>query len=118
MNFLLLKQACIILCWVKPNGFQYSFLTIHSFYSIIINTTVVELVLRERKLKKEITSKNSFTNNCNKMVDPNKKFFQLNYYWKLIYVKQCIIFIFFVKYLYESFNCGFPLSLTRFISIS
>ena len=32
--FLLLKEGCIFICREKPNGFQYSLVTIHYFFSL------------------------------------------------------------------------------------
>ena len=44
-EFLLLKETFIIIFQIKPNGSQYSFVIIHFFCFIIINTTVVQIVL-------------------------------------------------------------------------
>ena len=57
----------------KPNGFQYSFVTIPSVCFIIISATVIKLITSERKHKKNITFKNTPTSNCNKMLDPKKE---------------------------------------------
>ena len=52
------------------NLMYFKLLCNNSFiFLIIINTTVVQLVLSERKRKSKITVKNPLTNNCNTVVD-------------------------------------------------
>ena len=82
----------------KSNCFKYSFLTIHSFCFVVIAATVVQSYLYERKCKNKITVKNPLASNCNTMVDPVKKIFQLDQYFLWIYSKQGIISIFFLWY--------------------
>ena len=76
--FLLLKKTCIFIYWGKPNGFQYSFVTIYSFCFVIISVTLAQIFTSERKCKRNINVKNILTNNCNTEFNPTGKVFQLN----------------------------------------
>ena len=107
-EFPLLRETFIIIFREKPNCFKYSFVTIHYFCFIIINTKLVQIVFYERKCKRKITVKNPFTKKCNTMMDPVKIIFQLNQCWIWIYVKQGIISNLFFNNLYESLHRGFP----------
>ena len=90
-EFSFLDNTVIIIFCEIPNCYQYYFLTIHSFFFVIINATIVHILFFERKRKRKITVKNPFTNNCNTMVDPAKKMFQLNQCWIWKHVNQDII---------------------------
>ena len=50
----------------------------NSFLFVVISGTVVQIVPSERKLRSNITVKNTLINNCSTMLDPTKKLFQLN----------------------------------------
>ena len=78
-NFWLLNSELnLYFSLLKKNSvFQYSFVAINYFF-IIVSVTVFCIFRSERKLKINITVKNPLTNNCNKMLGTNKKFFQLN----------------------------------------
>ena len=91
----------------KTNCFQYSFIKDYSSCFIIINATVVQIVFCERNHKRKITVKTPLTNNCNAMVDPVKIVFRLDQFWVWIYVKEVIIFIFFVQYFIQRFALWF-----------
>ena len=73
--------------------FNHSFI----FFSIII-ATVIQILTSGRERKINITVKNLLTNNCNTIIYPTKKFFQLRWWRKWIYFNQSIIFILFPKY--------------------
>ena len=115
MNFYF-RGKNIILFQGKTNVFRYDFVAINSLFFIVVNETVVQLVLSERKWKSEATVKNSLTNNSKKMVDPTRKIFQLNQCWICIYVNQWIISIYSLINLYNSLHYSLPLSLTLFIT--
>ena len=73
---LLLNKTHIFLCWKKSNGFQYSCVTLCSFF--IIFAILVHLVMVDRNRKNHIAVKNTLTNNCNTMLNPTKKVVQLS----------------------------------------
>ena len=57
-EFILLKETCIILYMEKPNGYQYSLVTIHSFCFIITNATLFHPMLSESKYKRNFYNLN------------------------------------------------------------
>ena len=111
----LLNDTFIFIFCEKPNVIQYSFVNIHFFCIIIIDTTVVQIITFERKYKCKITVKNTHTNNCNTIVYPLKRIFWSNQCWIWKYVKQGIISIFFLQYFICNFYRGFPLYLINSI---
>ena len=62
----------------KPNGFQYSLVTISYYYFIIINATLVQIFLCERNCKGKINIKIPLTNNCKKWWIPQRDYFNWN----------------------------------------
>ena len=117
-DFSLLNDSFSIILCEKSNWFKYSSTNINSFCFIINNATLVQIFFCERKRKRKITVKNIFTKNCNTMVVPAKKIFQLNQCWIWIYVKQRIISIFFLQYVIWEFASWFLFSLPRFNTTS
>ena len=71
MDFLLLIETCIFLCWGKV--LQYSVENIHSFCFIVFSATLVLSIASEWNYKNNITVKNALTKNCNTLLDLTKK---------------------------------------------